>query len=95
MSLLIEQGVLKSFIYDLKTAAQSGVASTGNAARGLFNPPEPSFSNLVIQPGETPLKDILAASSETTVFDFYDTGAPLGMAYAFPLLLWLALPKRD
>ena len=22
-------------------------------------------------------------------------GAPLGMAYAFPLLLWLALPKRD
>ena len=26
------------------------------------------------------LKDILAASSETTVFDFYDTGAPLGMA---------------
>lgn len=25
------------------------------------------------------LKDILAASSETTVFDFYDTGAPLGI----------------
>jgi len=25
------------------------------------------------------LKDILAASSETTVFDFYDTGAPLGL----------------
>jgi hypothetical protein len=26
------------------------------------------------------LKDILAASNETTVFDFYDSGAPLGMA---------------
>jgi hypothetical protein len=25
------------------------------------------------------LKDILAASSETAVFDFYDTGVPLGL----------------
>ncbi len=57
---LIEKGVLKSFIYDLKTAAQAGVKSTGNASRGLFSPPEPSGSNLIIHPGETHLKDILS-----------------------------------
>jgi PmbA protein len=57
---LIEKGMLKSFIYDLKTATQSGVESTGNASRGLFYPPEPSGTNLIIQPGNTPLKDILA-----------------------------------
>ncbi len=30
-NMLVEKGVLKGFIYDLKTAAQSGVESTGNA----------------------------------------------------------------
>ncbi len=63
-NMLIEKGVLKSFIYDLKTAAQSGVESTGNASRQLFSPPEPSFTNFVIQPGQTPLKDILAGIDE-------------------------------
>jgi PmbA protein len=59
-NILVEKGVLKSFIYDLKTAAQSGVQSTGNASRGLFLPPEPSFTNFLIQPGQTALKDMLA-----------------------------------
>ncbi len=68
-NMLIEKGVLKSFIYDLKTASQSGVESTGNASRGLFNPPEPSFTNLVIQPGETPLKDILASIDEGIIVE--------------------------
>jgi len=34
-------------------------ANSGDAARSLFNPPEPAFTNLAIQAGETPLKDIL------------------------------------
>jgi PmbA protein len=63
-NVLVEKGVLKSFIYDLKTAAQSGVESTGNASRQLFYPPEPSFTNFIIQPGQTPLKDILAGIDE-------------------------------
>lgn len=57
---LLDKGVLKSFIYDLRTAAQSGVQSTGHASRDLFNPPNPSFTNLIIQPGTTPLKEMLA-----------------------------------
>ena len=57
---LIQDGVLKSFVYDLKTAAQSGVKSTGNGSRGLFSPPSPSPTNLVFQAGQTPLADMIA-----------------------------------
>ncbi|MBM3127227.1 MAG: TldD/PmbA family protein [Chloroflexi bacterium] len=57
---LIERGVLKNFIYDLKTAAQSGVASTGNGSRTLFAPPNPAPTNFIVGAGDTPLADILA-----------------------------------
>ncbi len=69
---LIKEGVLKSFLYDLKTAAQtlarsvesSGVESTGNGSRGLFSPPSPSPTNLVFQAGNTPLADMIAGIDE-------------------------------
>jgi PmbA protein len=63
-NVIFEQGVLKTFLYDLKTAALSGAVSTGNGARGLFNQPRPSPTNLLIEPGETPLTDILAGIDE-------------------------------
>jgi PmbA protein len=55
----IDKGSLKGFYYDLKTAALSGVEPTGNGARSLFKPPEPAITNFMIQPGETPLADII------------------------------------
>jgi len=61
---LIENGTLRSFIYDLKTAAQAGVEPTGHGARGLFGPPSPSFSNLTLEAGETPLAEIIAGIEE-------------------------------
>ena len=61
---LIVDGVLQGFLYDLKTAAQSGVESTGNGSRGLFNPPSPSPSNLVFGAGQTPLADMIAGIDE-------------------------------
>jgi len=61
---LIEGGALRGFIYDLKTAAQAGVEPTGNGARSLFGPPGPSFSNLVLEPGQTPLAEIIAGIDE-------------------------------
>ena len=63
-NLLLEEGVLKSFMYDLKTAAQFGVESTGNGSRGLFSPPSPSPTNMIIQAGETPLAEIIAGIDE-------------------------------
>ncbi len=63
---LVEKGVLKNFIYDLKTAAQAGVASTGNASRQLFAPPATSFTNLVLQPGQTPSRISSPASTKAS-----------------------------
>ena len=59
-NVLIEQGVLKGYLYDLKTAVQSGVASTGNGSRALFSPPHPEPTNLMLAPGEKPLAEIIA-----------------------------------
>ncbi|MCK4450944.1 MAG: TldD/PmbA family protein, partial [Anaerolineae bacterium] len=63
-NVLVEQGVLKGFLYDLKTAAQSGVESTGNGSRSLFSPPGPSPTNLIFGAGETPLAEIIAGIDE-------------------------------
>jgi PmbA protein len=63
-NVLVEKGVLKGFLYDLKTAAQSGVESTGNGSRSLFSPPDPSPTNLIVSAGETPLAEIIAGIDE-------------------------------
>jgi PmbA protein len=63
-NILVEHGVLKGFLYDLKTAAQSGVEPTGNGSRSLFSPPAPSPTNLVFAPGDTPLAEMIASIDE-------------------------------
>ena len=63
-NVLVDQGVLKGFLYDLKTAAQSGVESTGNGSRSLFRPPAPSPTNLIFKAGETPVADMIAGIDE-------------------------------
>ena len=97
-NVLVEKGVLKSFFYDLKTAAQSGVKSTGNAARGLFNPPEPSQTNFVIQPGQTPLKDILAGMDEGIIVEDLlgiGQGNTISGAFSNPLALAFKVEKGE
>jgi len=73
-NVLIENGVVRSFLYDLKTAAQAGVESTGNGSRGLFGPPGPSPSNLILTSGEVSFTDILADIQEGLLVD-----TPLGL----------------
>jgi PmbA protein len=62
--MLIDRGELRGFVYDLKTAAQAGAEPTGHGERGLFNPPAPSFSNLIIESGDVNLADIIAGIEE-------------------------------
>ncbi|MBI4732988.1 MAG: TldD/PmbA family protein [Chloroflexi bacterium] len=97
-NVLVDKGVLKSFVYDLKTAAQSGVESTGNASRQLFFPPEPSFTNFVIQPGQTPLKDMLAGIDEgIMVEDLLGLGQGniISGAFSNPLALAFKIEKGE
>lgn len=46
----VEKGVLKSYAYNLATAAKDGVTTTGNAA-GSGSKMDTSFVNLVLKPG--------------------------------------------
>ena len=57
---LFENGVLRTFIYDLQTAGMVGAHSTGNGVRGYSEAPRPGNSNIRIAPGPTPHEEILA-----------------------------------
>lgn len=48
---VIDQGVLTTWLLDLRSARQLGLASTGHASRGSSSPPSPSPSNFFFQPG--------------------------------------------
>ena len=49
--LLVEDGVLRSWLLDLSSARQLGLESTASASRGAGGPPSPSATNLHLGPG--------------------------------------------
>jgi len=49
--LLIEDGVLTTWLLDLRSARQLGLTSTGHASRGTSSPPGPAPTNLYLEPG--------------------------------------------
>lgn len=57
---LIQEGVLQSWILDCASARQLGLRTTANASRGTSSPPSPAPTNLYMEPGEIPLKDLIA-----------------------------------
>jgi PmbA protein len=57
---IIENGVLKTFLHNMKTAAIDGVDSTGNASRGSYKSSIGiSPSNFYIQPGSATFEDMI------------------------------------
>lgn len=57
---LIENGVLTSWLLDCASARQLGLETTGHAARGTGGPPSPSSTNLYLEAGKLPVKDLIA-----------------------------------
>jgi PmbA protein len=57
--LIIEDGVLTSWLLDLRSARQLGLTSTGHASRGTSSPPHPSPTNLYLAPGRISRDDLL------------------------------------
>ncbi len=95
---LVQAGTVKSFYYDLKTAVQSGVTSTGNGARSLFAPPRPSHTNLVIQPGERSFKEIIAGIEDGILVDSVlglGQGNIISGAFSNPLDLAFRIEKGE
>ena len=57
---LIENGRLTSWLLDCASARQLGLETTGHAARGTGGPPSPSSTNLYLEAGKLPVKDLIA-----------------------------------
>jgi TldD protein len=59
-TLLVEEGILKRYLYDRLTALKEGVESTGNGRRESYqHKPIPRMSNTLIAPGKTKPEEII------------------------------------
>jgi PmbA protein len=62
-NVIVEKGLLKSFIYNTQAAKRAGVKSTGNASRGGFSSlPGIGTHGIYLQPGNSPVNEIIAAT---------------------------------
>ena len=62
-TLLVENGILRTYMYDLVTAKKDGCQSTGNGRRESYrNRPIPRMTNTLIVPGAHTPEDIVAAT---------------------------------
>jgi len=60
MMTFVEDGVLQSWVLDLRTARKLGLTSTGHASRGTSSPPSPSLTNLTMEAGTVSPADLMA-----------------------------------
>jgi PmbA protein len=58
-TVLVEKGILKSYVTNTYTARKLGLASTGNAARGLAGNPGIGAGNLFLEPGECTPEELI------------------------------------
>jgi PmbA protein len=58
---LVADGQLQTWVLDLATARQLGLASTGNASRGTAGPPSPAVSNISLSPGRDSPETLIGA----------------------------------
>ncbi len=57
---IIEKGVLRTFVLDSYWAGRLGSETTGNAVRsGYASPPQPGYTNIVVEAGDARIEDIL------------------------------------
>jgi PmbA protein len=62
---LIAKGKLLAYLHDSYTARRGGAQSTGNASRASYrSPPSVSTSNLVLEPGELSLEQLLEQADD-------------------------------
>ena len=57
---IIDQGVLTTWLLDLRSARQLGLETTGHAARGTASPPSPAATNIWVEPGDVSPEALIA-----------------------------------
>lgn len=71
-TLLVENGIMKTWLLDMRSANRLGLATTGHASRSLSSPPSPSTSNLYLDAGtltpDTLTQDIKSGFYVTKIF---------------------------
>jgi PmbA protein len=61
----VQNGILKSFIYNTKAAKRAGVKSTGNASRGGFSSlPGIGTHKVYLEPGKNTPKEIISSTKK-------------------------------
>jgi len=69
-TVLVENGILKSFIHDLHTAAKMNVAPTGNGERASLNSgPKAGFTTFAINPGTKTLDEMISGIKKGVLID--------------------------
>lgn len=58
--ILVEDGILKEWLLDIRSANKLGLKTNGNATRGMASAPSPSTNNLYMENGEHDLKEIIS-----------------------------------
>jgi PmbA protein len=61
---IIEDGVLTTWLLDLRSARQLGLETTGHASRGISSPPSPSATNLWLEPGAVTVGEMISDIAE-------------------------------
>jgi PmbA protein len=61
---LVNNGIIMNFTYDLQTAGLMGVSSNGRAVREIHSMPIPGTTNVVIEPGDISLENIIESLKE-------------------------------
>ncbi|MFH1501541.1 MAG: TldD/PmbA family protein [Candidatus Eisenbacteria bacterium] len=78
-TVVIERGVLRSYLHDRETAAVFGVAPTGNARAWLYDDePLIRMRNTCVEPGDSALEEMIASIDD----GFFLAGAGSGQADA-------------
>jgi len=68
-NILVKNGILESFIFDLRTAKLMQTETTANAAREYDSLPTPSTTNFIVEPGELSLEDAIKDIKEGLIID--------------------------
>lgn len=58
-NILLEDGALKSWILDIRTANKLGLKTTGNASRSAASPPSPTSTNSYMVNGRVSVKELM------------------------------------
>jgi PmbA protein len=61
---LVEDGILRSWLLDARSARHLGLTSTGHASRGTRQPPGPAATNLYLEPGTATPAELMAGITE-------------------------------